>query len=274
MTVFSAVFIVLLVCWSNTSLSGADSNQSEQCKKVINMLLPYAQKGDQQAQFDLAKAYQTIACGKQFVDAAHWMLKAANQNYSQALTGMGFLHLHGHGVSKSYRDANDWFKKGAQSGDPLAMFYLGRSYLRGYGVEKNDKIGAQYITEAANGGLARAQGALGMLYKDGIGVEKNEEEALFYLKKGAENGDPSSQYNLGYSYAEGTFGYFDNIEAYKWFALAAEYHTNEKKKKESSYARDKIARRMNDAKLKQAIELFEEELHKQQKLQPSSKINL
>jgi TPR repeat protein len=46
---------------------------------------------------------------------------AAEQNNTDAMFSLGFMHYHGNGVDKSYAMAREWWAKGAEQGNKDCM---------------------------------------------------------------------------------------------------------------------------------------------------------
>ena len=66
-----------------------------------------------------------------------------------------------------------------------------------------------------------AQSELGYLYAVGDGVAEDDVEAVRWWSLAAEQGDPYAQYNLGVMYANGVGVLKDDAEALRWWRLAA-----------------------------------------------------
>jgi len=93
---------------------------------------PLAEKGDRDAQFNLAQMY---AAGRgvpqDYVAAAAWFSKAAQQGDVGAQRFLGQMYWMGHGVPKSVPEAINWWSAAARNGDVLAAYSLGTLYLQG-----------------------------------------------------------------------------------------------------------------------------------------------
>jgi TPR repeat protein len=76
-------------------------------------LLERAQKGDAEAQFDLAKGYEGGRFGlpQDFVQAQHWYQAAANQGDPFAEASLGIFYGAGKGVKQDYVLAYDWLDR-------------------------------------------------------------------------------------------------------------------------------------------------------------------
>jgi TPR repeat protein len=123
----------------------------------------------------------------------------------------------------------------AERGNTKAQYVLGGAYYNGKGVARNLAQGAQWLLKAAEGGYAPAQCDLGVMYQNGVGVDQSFDDAMKWYQKAAEQGDPLACHNLGSLRAKGfwdrnlsssermrfAFATSNNVEAYKWFTLAA-----------------------------------------------------
>lgn len=70
-----------------------------------------AEKGDAEAQFNLAKNYETGRAGlkKDFLEAEHWYRQAAQQGDPFAQASLAILFRFGKGVPRDYVEAYKWF---------------------------------------------------------------------------------------------------------------------------------------------------------------------
>jgi TPR repeat protein len=74
----------------------------------------------------------------------------------------------------------------------------------------------------ADNGEARAQNNLCVMYSYGMGVSQDYEAAMLWCRKSADQGNPYSQYIVGRMYYDPAPGASkDDVQAYKWFNLAA-----------------------------------------------------
>ena len=51
----------------------------------------------------------------------YWYRRAAEQGYAPAQNILGWLYMHGHGVSPDEEMAIKWFRRAAEQGDPTAL---------------------------------------------------------------------------------------------------------------------------------------------------------
>jgi TPR repeat protein len=69
-----------------------------------------------------------------YVEAAQWLQKAADQGYVPAMNNLGFLYKSGLGVKPNTTTALKWYRLGAEQDDPRAQANLGLAYEYGSGV--------------------------------------------------------------------------------------------------------------------------------------------
>jgi hypothetical protein len=115
-----------------------------------------------------------------YVQAAQWYRKAADQGHPHAQFTLGVCYVNGKGVTSDQVEAVNWWRKSAEQGYADAQFDLGLRYENGPGVEKDRVLSAQWYRKAADQGHPDAQLYLGHCYAHGEGVEKDEIEAYAY----------------------------------------------------------------------------------------------
>ncbi|MBF0124456.1 MAG: sel1 repeat family protein [Magnetococcales bacterium] len=114
------------------------------------------------------------------------------------------------------------------------------------------------IIRNANQGHADSQFSLGEMYYHGHFVlgqflPKDYAVAVRWFRLAAEQGHAAAQYNLGVRYANGGHGMSrDVVQAYMWFALAAQQENPD-----AIVARDRIAMSMTPAQIAQAQQLVQ-----------------
>jgi TPR repeat protein len=81
-------------------------------KPLRERLLERALQGDADAQFDLAKNYETgrIGLPKDFAQAEHWYREAAAQGEPFAQASLGIMFNFGKGVRQDYVQAYMWYE--------------------------------------------------------------------------------------------------------------------------------------------------------------------
>lgn len=167
-------------------------------------LLPAAQHGDPNAQFQMGDLFMTgRGVARDPAAAAAWYRAAAQQGHAVAAGNLGVLYANGWGVPQSDAEAVDWFQKAANAGDSGGENNLGSMYIAGRGVGQSDALGAKWLSSAAQLGVPEAQYALGTLYANGRGVPRDDAQALKWLKAAVSQGYAPAQLVLGRMYVAG-----------------------------------------------------------------------
>ncbi|MBD1433913.1 sel1 repeat family protein [Sphingobacterium sp. DN00404] len=169
----------------------------------------------------LVKQAKTLFDNKNYTEAAKLHRPAADQGNAEAQNQLGYMYLHGKGVTKSDVEAVKLFQKAAEQGNSDAYTNLGYCYANGRGVGRDNAEAVKWYRKAVNLGDATAINNLGYMYKHGLGVPKDVAEALKLYLQAANQGDKFGQYNLGFSYEKGDIVEKDIDEAIKWYKKAA-----------------------------------------------------
>ena len=151
------MFIIMEKPWYRKVFSQASSPESSDTRAR-------AERGDAEAQFDLAVSYGSSAGERlDFAQAAIWYRKADEQNHSLAQFNLGVMYARGQGVAQDDAEAARWIRRAADQGDAGAQFNLGmRCHRASMGPGKADA--AESRVEAFKWfQLAAAQG-----YKDSV----------------------------------------------------------------------------------------------------------
>lgn len=116
-------------------------------------------------------------------------------------------------------------RQNAEAGDSQAQDALGEAYYH----QSESRLAVQWFHKAAEQGVANSQWRLGTMLLGGVAsrdsvmvVERSPEEAVRWFFKAASQGHEPSQVALGNCYFAGGAVASDWIEAYKWYARAAE----------------------------------------------------
>lgn len=147
---------------------------------------PLADKGDPNAQFNLAILYERgLGVRRDLGEAFALCQLAAAQDLPQAQVELGKMYARGWGTAQRFGDAFVWFEKAAEQGDPNGQRNLGWLYDQGYGVARDYKMAAKWYQLAADHGNADGQYALANLYLEGNGVRKDPVQAYCLLTRAA-----------------------------------------------------------------------------------------
>ncbi len=177
------------------------------------------------------------------------LLTNANTGDAKAQFKVGLLYDHGQGVSQDYVQAAAWYRKAAEQGLAEAQYNLGQDYIFGTGVPKNETKAVFWYRKAAEQGEAKAQTTLGYLYFNGWGVPQDYAQAVAWYRKAAEKCEAEAQWRLGYLYFNGWGVPQDFAEAYFWYDLAAAGKLDAPFAKDVATFRDAIASHLTPADL-------------------------
>jgi TPR repeat protein len=115
----------------------------------------------------------------------------------------------------------------ADHGDAEAQFSLGLKFASAGPTVLDYAKAAQWYLMAANQQHALAQFNLGLMFADGQGVAQDDAKSLMWMRQAALQGDAGAQHHLGMRHRRDSFeglrkdALESNLEAYKWFHLAA-----------------------------------------------------
>ncbi|GBG63861.1 hypothetical protein CBR_g39643 [Chara braunii] len=143
-----------------------------------------AANGDALAKFHLGFMHlHGISTPKNYTAARHLFEEAAWVGLLPAAwNGLGVLYFYGWGCPKNYTLAWLCFLKAAEDNYSDALCNLGNMYLAGNGVEKNDTIAFAYFQRAMNADEWRAPYMLALMYSEGRGTPLNYSEAARHMK--------------------------------------------------------------------------------------------
>jgi S1-C subfamily serine protease len=105
-----------------------------------------AEKGNEDAQFEIGSIYEKE---KNYIEAAKWYHKAADQGQIMAQFCLGGLNMFGNGMTEDHTEAAKWYRKAADQGYAIAQLTLGEMYLGGDGVPHNNVEAYKWITLCA-----------------------------------------------------------------------------------------------------------------------------
>lgn len=145
------------------------------------------------------------------------IIAAAEKGEAWAQNWVGIQCLHGDDVPEDPVKAVEWIRKAAVQGDRDAQSNLGECYREGKGVEENPTEAENWYRKAANQGQDTAQLMLGVL----SGEMENYNNAVYWYRRSAAQGNGIAQNNLAVLYENGNGVPASDVEAYKWYNLAA-----------------------------------------------------
>ncbi len=104
---------------------------SQSQKPVLKVTHSNADYGDAEVQFGMGlKFANSEGATRDYVQAAEWYRKAADQSHSLAQFNLGMMYAQGQGVPQDDTQSVMWFGKAAQQGDAGAQFNLAASCYR------------------------------------------------------------------------------------------------------------------------------------------------
>ena|SRR5664280_185677 len=100
-------------------------------KPALEMAPPNADYENAEVQFSMGLKFASgRGAALDYVQAAEWYRKAAEQNHFLAQFNLGMMYAHGQGVVRDAVQSRMWLGKAAQRGDAGAQFHLGDNYQR------------------------------------------------------------------------------------------------------------------------------------------------
>ena len=117
-----------------------------------------------------------------------------------------------------------FWTKAAETGDALAAHQLGVEYMDGKPtvVQRDYDKSRKYHLQAAAAGDPRSMFDLGSMYEFGLGVTSELHQAAAWYGHAADYGHAQGAYNLATMLESGEAGRKDEVEAYKYYIIAAE----------------------------------------------------
>ncbi len=117
-----------------------------------------------------------------------------------------------------------FWTKAAETGDALAAHQLGVEYMDGKPmvVARDYDKARKYHLQAAEAGDPRSMFDLGSIYEFGLGVTTDLRQAAVWYGHAADYGHAQGAYNLATMLESGEAGHKDEVEAYKFYLIAAQ----------------------------------------------------
>ena len=165
------VLLALLVALPATAQDyqkGLAAAQSGDYVTALKEWRPLAERGDAQAQYNLAHMFRRgQGVPQDNTKAVKWYRRAAEQGLVSAQNNLGFMYERGRGVPKDYAKAVKWLRKAANQGHADAQYNLGAMYFMGRGVLQDHVEAEKWYRKAAEQGQANAQHNLDFMQKKG-----------------------------------------------------------------------------------------------------------
>lgn len=157
--------------------------RDRQYPKAFELLLPLAEKGYGEAQYELAKLYlEGWGTDQDEIAGVLWLRRAADRVWLPARQDMA-----DRAISRGdYAEAVTWLQKSAEKSYAPSEYTLGMMYLNGTGVRRDREEALRLIKASASQKYFKAEYQIGLMHFDGIGVEKSDRIAAWYFKYAAE----------------------------------------------------------------------------------------
>ena len=219
-------WLAILLCGMSVAISGwqyyliIENRKPDHQARVVEALKSKAEKGDSQAQFQLAKHYlsgEGVTLNQ--TNAFQWFLRAAEQGIPEAECQLGLRYVQGEGTAKDFSASIPWFRRAATQGNEDSQYNLGLLYENGLGVKQDLAEAAIWYQRAGEKGNILAQNNLGLIC---FNFRKDYAEAAQWFHKAADQGNALAQNSLGVLYLNGLGVKQDANEALKWFQLAGQ----------------------------------------------------
>jgi TPR repeat protein len=140
--------------------SGIEAWQRSDYVGAVNVWRPLAEKGDADAQFNLAQSYRLGRGVKTNLSAAKtWFERAARQGHVDAQTTLGLLLFQNGDQAQGVK----WLKPAAEKGEARAQLVYGTALVNGDGVTQDPALGYAMVRRAAAQGLPAAKETLAQL---------------------------------------------------------------------------------------------------------------
>ena len=161
-----------------------------------------------------------------FAVAYELLRPLADAGNAKAQRYLGGIHY----ARRQYVDAAWWYGKAAQQGDAGGQSMLGHMYQIGQGVPQDNAEALRLFHEAADQGDTGAMQLLGFTYDHGIGVPRDYVKSAKWYRLAADHGDFIAPLIVSENYLHGKGVPQDCIEAEKWCRKWTERFAREKQK--------------------------------------------
>lgn len=125
-----------------------------------------------------------------------WLKLAANKGLNEAQYQLAELYLQ-EPKQRNIVKARAWLEKAAAKGHLLAQYKIGQLFLNGEVNDKRYSLSAMWMRKAAEQGYKDAQFQLAELYRKGLGLPKSKTKAAKWYKLAAEQGHRQAKLILG-----------------------------------------------------------------------------
>lgn len=217
----------------------------------FNSNIVKAEDGDAEAQYLVARALlfgnEKLGVEANQNQGLYWMKASADQGAAEALYALAILYRKGIAVDKDPEAWEGFITRAAEQGLLSAMTDLVDAYRYGIpelGIDSDQERYLYWLEKTAESGQVFSMVNMAITYRQGLGVEKDLSKAFEWLKRAVEQDDLSALGRMGEYYEKGMVVDQDLVTAYMMYDLSGS--TPNKK-------RDKIAQKMTEAQIREAI---------------------
>lgn len=195
----------------------------------VKIFLKKAEKGDAEAQYQLAEMYaEAQGVEQDYTKSYHWAKKASEQGNPKAQYRLASIIYAGEAGQKNQPEALQLFLKSigglkqlAEKGDPDSRSKLGILYAKGVGVKQDLTEAVKLFEQAARAGHVKAQVDLATAYLEGNGVDRNPTTAVHWFEKAAKAGNGLAQIEFGMLNIRGVGCHQDVKSGLDWIKKAS-----------------------------------------------------
>ena len=146
---------------------GTAHYEKTEYEKAFQFFKMEADKGDAEAQFWVGRCYANgEGVAKNYMFAAEWYTKSANQDYFKAQHNLALLYYGGNGVKQDYSKALELVRKAEDNhGHPMSQNMIGTMYYYGQGVTKDYVKAKEWFSKAAKQGYEESRVFLELIRK-------------------------------------------------------------------------------------------------------------
>ena len=194
LTAFTPVLIVgqsLLLAQGTAQITDPEPRHSIEVLVSTDSLREAAEKGDDEAQTELAKIYfrGTEPAPRDIQGGIELLNKAVQKKNPEAQLLLGACLCAGVGQSKDYLSAIDYFQRAASNGCGKAYLCMYAMYRDGCGVDKNNDQAIRFLQQGIDARSPEALCEMALLRLKGfLGLGADRASALSYLRQAAEAG--------------------------------------------------------------------------------------
>lgn len=188
-------------------------------KKAQRLYRKAAEKGDVNAQFNLAKSLEE----EKDPECIDWYNKAFQKGDIDAPQKLSLIYYAGEIVPQSIELYVEYANKAIDVGNVSSMLDYAYLLINGENIEKDVFQGAQLMHKAANAGSRTAMSNLALLYERGIGVNVNLDSAIEWGLKAAKEGDTDGLAAVASDLFYGKYYIENKQKGVELFELVAEF---------------------------------------------------